>query len=356
MSEIGACPPFLNRLSKTSGSSTSPTQFAYGGDQLLGEYDGGGNLLRRYVPGPAGSDDPVVWYEGPGTGDRRWLIDDERGSVIAVANPSGVIVGSLPNTYDDYGVPGSSNLGRFQYTGQLWIPEIALYHYKARAYSPTLGRFMQTDPIGYKSDLDLYAYVGDDPINHADPTGQAACASEMSSGECGDTMKAQAAALKDVSTLRQDLKQLSTEMKAVAAGKQDSLSEGAKGTQAALNDYYGGSDQKTIDKVDRQASQVQTVLSSDSYVYGANPFDHKNLGQSVPGIPVISLGTSFFDPKTSFRDREVTLLHEPRHIFGANIFHPEAYEGAARGLPSAWAFDNADTFATFTCGITHCGR
>ena len=33
---------------------------------------------------------------------------------------------------------------------KLWLPEIALYYYKARMYSPTLGRFLQTDPIWYK--------------------------------------------------------------------------------------------------------------------------------------------------------------------------------------------------------------
>ena len=34
-------------------------------------------------------------------------------------------------------------------TGQQWLPELGMYHYKARIYSPTLGRFLQTDPIGY---------------------------------------------------------------------------------------------------------------------------------------------------------------------------------------------------------------
>ena len=50
------------------------------------------------------------------------------------------------NSYDDHGIPGALNTGRFQYTGQAWLPDLGMYYYKARMYSPTLGRFMQTDP------------------------------------------------------------------------------------------------------------------------------------------------------------------------------------------------------------------
>jgi uncharacterized protein RhaS with RHS repeats len=50
---------------------------------------------------------------------------------------------------------------------------LGLYYYKARFYSPTLGRFLQTDPAGTKDDLNLYAYVGNNPVNRVDPTGLA---------------------------------------------------------------------------------------------------------------------------------------------------------------------------------------
>ncbi len=100
--------------------------------------------------GPGG-DEPIVWHQcanppGTCTSDRRWLVTDHQGSVIAETNGTT----SSRYSYGPYGEPDSWAGARFRYTGQAMLnddPGVHLYHYKARVYDPVLGRFLQTDPV-----------------------------------------------------------------------------------------------------------------------------------------------------------------------------------------------------------------
>jgi RHS repeat-associated protein len=57
----------------------------------------------------------------------------------------------------------------------LWEPETGLVRFGARDYDPETGRWTSKDPIRFAGgDANIYAYVGNDPVNAIDPTGRLA--------------------------------------------------------------------------------------------------------------------------------------------------------------------------------------
>jgi RHS repeat-associated protein len=107
---------------------------------------------------------------------------DMHGNVTALLDYGGTVIEKY--TYDAFGRPtvtngdgtgtrGSSNYGnRFMFTGREYFSELGLYDYRHRFYDPWLGRFLQTDPIGFDAgDMNLFRYCDDDPVDRSDPTG-----------------------------------------------------------------------------------------------------------------------------------------------------------------------------------------
>jgi hypothetical protein len=82
----------LGRLYQTSkGSAATTTRFAYDGGDIIAEYNASNVLQRRYVHGP-GTDNPMVWYEGTGIANKRYMIADERGSITGIVKQDGSLL------------------------------------------------------------------------------------------------------------------------------------------------------------------------------------------------------------------------------------------------------------------------
>jgi len=99
-------------------------------------------------------------------------LKDALGSTIALVDASGNLVTQY--AYDPFGnttVSGATNANAFQYTGRENEGN-GLYYYRARYYSPLLGRFVNEDPLGFEgSGPNFYSYVFDNPINLVDSFG-----------------------------------------------------------------------------------------------------------------------------------------------------------------------------------------
>ena len=156
-----------------------------GGASVITVWDGW-NVYAEFAPGGTTRTDLLVY--GPG-GDLvkstvlgQFFYPDALGSTAHYADASGTLLESY--TYDHYGTPvvydpaGNQRTGGTMYgitrlfTGQQWHDATKIYDLRNRFLLPSLGRFLQPDPIGFAGDpANLYRYCGNNPGNESDPTG-----------------------------------------------------------------------------------------------------------------------------------------------------------------------------------------
>jgi RHS repeat-associated protein len=139
-------------------------------------YDVSNILRRKYIYGPS-VDEPVCLIESAGSYAGTYYYHfDALGSVVALTSGNVDHMGETVEVYeyDVYGRLGAtdaSHPNRMMFTGREYDKETGLYYYRARYYNPQIGRFLETDPVGYEAGMNWYTYCGNNSTNGVDPSG-----------------------------------------------------------------------------------------------------------------------------------------------------------------------------------------
>ncbi|HEY7156597.1 MAG TPA: RHS repeat-associated core domain-containing protein, partial [Gemmataceae bacterium] len=149
------------------------TWTVYDGSNPYMDFNGSGQLTERYLTNPNGLNQ--FYGQVNASGVTQWFLTDNLGSIRQVVDANGNPLYAV--TYDPFGGNVSQtnpgNAPRFGYAGGEQDAILGIYHFNSRWYNPATGKWLSQDPLGLKPDSNPYRYVGNDPTNAIDPTGEA---------------------------------------------------------------------------------------------------------------------------------------------------------------------------------------
>jgi RHS repeat-associated protein len=180
------------------------TVFIYDGWKPVAEWDAWAEYFQAWNAYGPGQDE-ILLRQDAKMGYLRFQLD-RHGNVAFLLDNDAALIEKY--TYDVFGLPKITDATgtvvrsfshyehNFLFQGREYIRQLGIYDFRNRFYSPTLGRFIQTDPIGLQtegaklsaqqralyvgggapetfgsSELNLYRYGNGDPVNGSDPFG-----------------------------------------------------------------------------------------------------------------------------------------------------------------------------------------
>jgi RHS repeat-associated protein len=175
----------LKRYAMVSAGQTAATYFLWDGLDLLQELNADGTVKEEHthaqtaIPGIG----QLLETNRPGqTPQKLYPILDPRGTILRWMQADGTTV-QAAREYDGFGqiIPNSATgtwPGKFGYQGQSWIELLSangsqrLLLSATRLYNPSLGRFLQNDPVPGRRPANGYGYASSNPALNIDVYGQ----------------------------------------------------------------------------------------------------------------------------------------------------------------------------------------
>ena len=151
---------------------SSDTRFVRDAFLTVQERDAGNNVVRGFSWGLHMGGGIGGLLDLRQTGQNYSYLYDAKGNVAAVLDNVQTAVAAY--AYDDFGSP-LGKLGTFEqpirFSTEPYDETTGLVRYPYRFYAPSLGRWLSRDPLGEESDVNLYGFVGNSPVNFVDPFG-----------------------------------------------------------------------------------------------------------------------------------------------------------------------------------------
>ena len=151
------------RVSKTVDGVT--TYYVYDGHKLLGEYDQKGNAIKEYI---YLEDTPIAVVSKEKT---YMIYTDHLDTARRVVDNDGTVVWSWESSPYGESLPKGSFTLNLRFPGQYYDTETGHHYNINRDYNPVTGRYIQSDPIGFKGGVNTYAYAEANPVMKKDEMG-----------------------------------------------------------------------------------------------------------------------------------------------------------------------------------------
>ena len=160
------------RITKTVGGVTTIFQHDMDG-KLIAELNASGQPVRQHIHVNGEPIAQVSTNTANGTFAVQYVHTDHLGTPTLLTDQGKAIVADIEatpfgETYVDY----ATVVHNQRFPGQYKDEETGLHYNHHRDYDPTLGRYIQSDPIGLDGGLNTYIYVGGNPVSRTDPSGR----------------------------------------------------------------------------------------------------------------------------------------------------------------------------------------